>query len=736
MAIAWRHLLNKSLGGMRTDIAIVDQTEEIANDARNCRINRLGEVRRCDGFSKIHSDVEDNTGEIVSGLNAAVTGLYQLRKASGSEYLIECIDEYILKENYTSSNTVLKSGQSPGYFYCFDTFLDNAIIVNGQDRALKYDGITCTNLSITAPVTTTFSAQTDATVGSLGSGVYQYFVTFYNSITEEESNPQPIANIASFDTSTTGATSIGIYNIPVSTDGQVTARKIYRTSVDGSYLRAQYLTTINDNITTYTSVSPLVDSAADSSLGALIEFDHDTAPEFEKIVLHKERLWGFTENSSYLYYGKISHLGYFPQNQMGLSYSESNATAGNNYIIPIGDQDGDKITNIISFYDILLIFKENNVYALYGYDESDFYIKKIDFSDRVGCISKRGACVKDNYCYFIDKNGLYKTNGLAIDPSFKEPMKDFFDFSGSQIYKINNAYLQDSICIADNTRPNDTVNFYFRTPMSSDFIPYYVNIIYNNRTQQFTYDTGYALSSICIYENSNIDSLIHGDDYGIIWEHDNTKGYGYGFYQNDPTNVASTNTTLTDIMSTTTVIGQYGELKGCYIEITEGTGAGQKRFIESSQHNGVDETEVTIDIPWDTNPDNTSKYIIGGIDFFYQHRWCGYGDNLITKRQKYIKLRASVNNIYSPTFGLYYDYALEPSSEIQPEFVVSSYVYGSGIYGSAVYGGATLIDKYIATPQNKIHNNFSISIGCKIPGFDVVFYNYDIVYQTKGYGIR
>ena len=57
-------------------------------------------------------------------------------------------------------------------------------------------------------------------------------------------------------------------------------------------------------------------------------------------------------------------------------------------------------------------------------------------------------------------------------------------------------------------------------------------------------------------------------------------------------------------------------------------------------------------------------------------------------------------------------------------------------YGTAIYGGATIIDKYIACPQNKIHNRFSIMLTHRIPGQSIIFYNYDIVYQVKGFDLR
>jgi hypothetical protein len=733
MAIKWQHVLDKYLGGIRTDLAEFAQEQETAREARNCRINKLGEIRRRSGFSKIN---EDGTGICKSGINDNITGLYQLVKSNGNDYVIECVDEYIMKENFSSANTELKSGQTTDNYYCFETYLDNAIIVNGVDRPLKYDGSDITNLSIDPPVVGSMAANAIAG-GTLDDGVYYYCVTFYNSTTGEESNPY-LLSTAPYAACSGGNNQINLTDIPISSDPQVDGRYIYRTTAlpTGSGVPTKFFLQgeITDNTSTYPVGTPYLDNVNDTGLGLLIELDHDTAPDFTKMVLHKERLFGFEENSSALYYGNISKLGYFPRNQLGLSFTPANYTAGKNNIIYVGQDDGDKITNIVSFYDRLLIFKENNVYALYGFDESDFYVKKIEYTERIGCVSKRGAVVKDNFCYFIDKSGIYRTNGNTIDEDFKEAVREFFNFDGDGLYKIDSSEIDNSIAIIENTRPNDLIKFYFTMPNSSNYKINGLGLIFHTKTQQWSYDTGYLAKSVGVYESSSVDYMLRGDDYGYVWIHKQTNlGDGAEYYQSEGDNITSTNNTITDEIDTIAD----DLLVGSYIEVEDPNGVTQKRLITAHTYNsGTGVTELTVDENWDTNPDDTYIYYIGGIDYVYQHRWNDYGDSIMTKRQKFIKVRVISSGTKPPTFGLFYDFAKEASLEITPSYIISSASWGEGEWNNFVWGGISILDKYIPAPQNKIHNRFSIGIKCKIPGQQYTFYNYDTLFQVKGFGIR
>ena len=90
---------------------------------------------------------------------------------------------------------------------------------------------------------------------SLGVGTYVYFATFVTALGETSAGSTLTV------TTTTGNTTVNLTGIPTSSDPRVTARKLYRTKLNGSSDNQWLLATINDTVTTtYT------DSIADASL--------------------------------------------------------------------------------------------------------------------------------------------------------------------------------------------------------------------------------------------------------------------------------------------------------------------------------------------------------------------------------------------------------------------------------------------------------------------------------------
>ena len=93
---------------------------------------------------------------------------------------------------------------------------------------------------------------------NLGVGTYVYFATFVTALGETSAGSTLTV------TTTAGNTTVNLTSIPTSSDPRVTARKLYRTKLNGSSDNQWFLTTINDNVTTtYT------DSIADASLTGL-----------------------------------------------------------------------------------------------------------------------------------------------------------------------------------------------------------------------------------------------------------------------------------------------------------------------------------------------------------------------------------------------------------------------------------------------------------------------------------
>lgn len=76
------------------------------------------------------------------------------------------------------------------------------------------------------------------------------------------------------------------------------------------------------------------------------------------------------------------------------------------------DANGGKITGLVAFQDHLLIFKTNNLWALYGYDEDSWQLVRI--SANIGCPSNAAVARSETACYFFsasNRGGIYGYGG-------------------------------------------------------------------------------------------------------------------------------------------------------------------------------------------------------------------------------------------------------------------------------------------------------------------------------------
>lgn len=683
------------LGGMRTDKPVTAFDEFEAVMALNCRLDEPGQAARRQGSIKYNDDRLANNGTVL--------GLYDFKFGSTGERFLVCEDDKI----YTDTGTVraqIYSGQTADNYYDFNTFDDFCWINNGVDRYLKYDGTTVTNGSITEPNIGSFSAATGA-AGAL-TGTYLYLVTFYVTSTGQESNPFILSSAPSVITS---SDKVDLTYIPVSSDTQVDARRIYRTTSGGSVYDAQFVTQINNNsTTTYT------DNLADISLGGLVPIDHDTAPVFKKIIIHKNRGFGFVKDESALYFSKEFNLWYWPQAQIDLS-----ATA-DDYRILIDPDDGDSIQNIVDYYDYVLIFKKNSVYILGGYDETDFFIRKVQYSDRVGCISFRGAIVANNWCYFIDRNGIYRTNAQSVE-YVGEPVEAYFDPNNpSSDLKVNSLYLPNAVVVSDRKKPRSLIRF--SVPVTGDTTNT-VNLICNFESNLWSVDTGYTAQSYAIKDINNTDYLIRGDDYGFIWTEESQDGDGGLIYS---TATSGTTTELVDITQSWTV----NLYQGTYIDILSGTSDGDRVRILSNTSD-----TITIDGFFSLAPDATSVYTIGGIDYNYQHKWDDYGNSAMTKRLKYVRTRTDGSGDFNATAYIWYDFFQEPLIETVLDIDANT-LWDIALWDTAVWDSTFVGQDLIRTLPNRIHNWSSVGVKHKPAGQSITFKGYDKLFQVKGFGIR
>lgn len=276
--------------------------------------------------------------------------------------------------------------------------------------------------------------------------VFSYKVTFVNKQGHESNAGPQSANL----TLTAGRAAITITEIPVSSDNQVIARKIYRTVAAGSLWI--YVARIEDNTTTTYS-----DTTADTSLGSItapeagdVSIDNSPPPTVGIIKFWKHTMFGAGDpsNPQTIYWSNPDDVEGWPQLNSAILDA--------------------KITAIYESYSSLIVETELGKWQVSG-ENPDFRLDKI--INNIGCIGRRAAGETRIEGWAIDRDGLrlYDANSPV---KISEPIRDKFDDEFPKTYiesshsthsKNNNAIL---MCMAGDTQYSfNSYNYIYQYPM-------------------------------------------------------------------------------------------------------------------------------------------------------------------------------------------------------------------------------------------------------------------------------
>jgi hypothetical protein len=238
------------------------------------------------------------------------------------------------------------------------------------------------NAGISAPAAAPTTVQGAA--GLLPAGTYQYVVTFLNQGTIAESNPSP----ASTALTIAASKKIELSTIPVSTDGQVNARRIYRTLKDNTQ-EYFFVAQINDNFTTTYS-----DNVIQDDLGDRVSFDNGLPPSIvELIEIWRERL--FASDGVDLFFSGIAH----PQ-----GFSEFD-------VIQVYPDDGHRIRGLLAFGDRLVIGKTNAIHFLVR--AGDKYSLQT-LSDKHGLRATHSLRTAEGLLFWYSGENVYRSEGVNV----------------------------------------------------------------------------------------------------------------------------------------------------------------------------------------------------------------------------------------------------------------------------------------------------------------------------------
>lgn len=248
---------------------------------------------------------------------------------------------------------------------------------------VRSDGTYVGPAGIAAP--TAAPAIADGAAGDIPAASFKAVYTFYNHNTGMESNPSPVSNTLAH----AGALKINWTGIGVSTNVQVTRRRIYRSLPDQSGEYFMVAEVPNNVDTTYT------DNVLAQDLDDAVSQVNGTPPADMKIgTVWKERL--FASDGKDVFHSEDGLIEAFdPQ-----------------AIIPVFPDDGHDIAALHAYGDRLIIGKTNKIHYLVGSDPNTFAL--LTLSDRHGCISQHSMQSAEGYLFWLGLDNVYRSDGTNV----------------------------------------------------------------------------------------------------------------------------------------------------------------------------------------------------------------------------------------------------------------------------------------------------------------------------------
>lgn len=269
------------------------------------------------------------------------------------------------------------------------------------------DGVTFYNVGVDAPLTALTAA-----VGAAGvlTGTYTYYVTFVSSFGSESA-----PSVAS--TPVTYAAQQGALSaIPVSTDPQVTKRRIYRAG--GGIVGTLLVTEIADNVTTV-----YADNSADTVLGAGLTSASYSVP-------------GNRNGIAFTPYGVMFS---WTSNKLYFSVQGKPDAQPATYFITLNED----VVAAISTGGTLLVLTLAAPYIVLGQDINTFRV--VNTQSQQGCVNRDTAVLMGNQVFYLSPDGIAAFSGSDTEMVSKDALSDAFAASivtsGAKAVRYNERYL-------------------------------------------------------------------------------------------------------------------------------------------------------------------------------------------------------------------------------------------------------------------------------------------------------
>lgn len=329
------------------------------------------------GWSLVNATPQTGTPAVIGqydyirGVSALTSTSYHLVVGSNGRL------DKLQSDNTLTAAAAAAAPFTPGvYPPSFASMNNLAFIANGTDPLHVFNGTSLWNAGLEAPAAPALS---DGGAGNLPADTYSVKLTYYDSATGLESSSSTEVDIV------LGASKkITVEWSAYSGEHPYTAVKVY-VRQDSNQTEHFWVATVATPAVTY-DINLTQDQL--DALTLLAPDGDENDPPIEDLVgveAHVSRL--FAHNGSRVYYSNLDQPEAFdPDNSFSVNVD-----------------DGQKITALHSAHEVLIIFKRDSMWALYGEDPATWVPRLI--SPNVGALNERSIMTIEGATYWWSEHG-------------------------------------------------------------------------------------------------------------------------------------------------------------------------------------------------------------------------------------------------------------------------------------------------------------------------------------------
>jgi hypothetical protein len=417
----------ENIGGLNLTDSPFRAPDSQATGGQNYEYALTGGIRKRNGHTKLNSVADAALKALGVGLHIASNGTKKPIRAAGTRIQAFADDTYAftnLTEDTTAAGSTFLDAASTQQVVMsqFDTSTANTLwMVGGGIGAGKvYGAYSATKVTQNGAAEPggTMSLAAGGAAGTIATGTYYYSLSLRKASTQAESNAALDQSVAV----TLGQkVTVTLSSLTVDTT-KYDKIFIYRSAVSGvsGFTAGVLVATVNSTEASYLDGGTVEDAAAVVPRADNLALDNSVLPStgtYLTLTTFKRRL--VTAAGSTLHFSDLNKPESWPT-QNTITIPSGGAITGMSVISYNTASSG-------ALDEILVIFKERELWIITGTDEDDWELKYID---AVGCPAQTLMVSANGFLAWIDYRGVYLWDGAGKPIYCSRPIETLFNKDG------------------------------------------------------------------------------------------------------------------------------------------------------------------------------------------------------------------------------------------------------------------------------------------------------------------